>query len=140
MTQPSPEEQTSGWAGRVEIYKCQNCSKITRFPRYNNPSKLLSTRTGRCGEWANAFCLICRALALDARWVLDFTDHVWVEVIVVRAALIFIFNIAPNSLGLCCFNRIRSFILCFIVAFSHLCLLLLSWELLHRTIIYCTGL
>jgi hypothetical protein len=53
---------------------------MTRYPRYNNPSKLLETRSGRCGEWANVFCLLCRSLALDARWVLDLSDHVWVEV------------------------------------------------------------
>jgi peptide-N4-(N-acetyl-beta-glucosaminyl)asparagine amidase len=68
--QPSEEEKISGWAGRVEIYKCQLCLNITRFPRYNNPSYLLKSRLGRCGEFANAFCLICRALNLDARYVL----------------------------------------------------------------------
>ena len=75
---PNVEEQR-GWASRVELYKCKHCQTTTRFPRYNNPSTLLETKKGRCGEWANVFCLICRALALDAWWVLDFTDHVWVE-------------------------------------------------------------
>lgn len=77
---PSHEERVNGGAGRCELYLCQQCNQTTRFPRYNNPSQLLKSRTGRCGEWANCFALICRALSLDARWVLDFTDHVWVEV------------------------------------------------------------
>ena len=77
---PSPEETTVGWASRTELYECNDCKQITRFPRYNNPSKLMTSRTGRCGEFANAFCLVCRSLGFDARYVLDFTDHVWVEV------------------------------------------------------------
>lgn len=80
MAPPTEEEKRIGWTGRVELYQCKKCSNHIRFPRINNPSVLLQTRSGRCGEWANCFCLICRSLQLDARYVLDFTDHVWVEV------------------------------------------------------------
>jgi hypothetical protein len=77
---PSEEERSQGWAGRTEISRCLKCGTQLRFPRINNPAMLLKTRSGRCGEFANCFCLICRAVGLDARWVMDFSDHVWVEV------------------------------------------------------------
>ncbi|EXB93247.1 Peptide-N(4)-(N-acetyl-beta-glucosaminyl)asparagine amidase [Morus notabilis] len=64
---------------RVEIYRCNSCSTITRFPRYNDPLKLVETRRGRCGEWANCFTLYCRAFGYESRLILDFTDHVWTE-------------------------------------------------------------
>uniref|UniRef100_A0A8C3G5Z2 Peptide-N(4)-(N-acetyl-beta-glucosaminyl)asparagine amidase n=1 Tax=Cyclopterus lumpus TaxID=8103 RepID=A0A8C3G5Z2_CYCLU len=67
-------------AQRVENHYCQNCQLSTRFPRYNNPEKLLETRRGRCGEWANCFTLCCRALGLEARYIWDSTDHVWTEI------------------------------------------------------------
>lgn len=76
---PTPDEAAHG-ASRVESYRCVPCGAGVRFPRYNDPVKLLETRAGRCGEWANAFTLCCRALGYDARWVLDWTDHVWTEV------------------------------------------------------------
>lgn len=79
QTQPSSTEVMFG-AKRVEHYVCPKCQKTFRFPRYNDPKKLLQTRTGRCGEWANCFTLLCHALEYDARIVYDFNDHVWTEV------------------------------------------------------------
>ncbi|KAE9413833.1 hypothetical protein Angca_007015, partial [Angiostrongylus cantonensis] len=74
---PTPKEHDDG-AGRVEIYQC-SCGREVRFPRYNDPAKLLETRKGRCGEWANCFALMASAMDFDIRFVYDVTDHVWVE-------------------------------------------------------------
>ncbi|XP_068092279.1 peptide-N(4)-(N-acetyl-beta-glucosaminyl)asparagine amidase [Hyperolius riggenbachi] len=77
----SPTGDDIRWgANRVENHYCNKCNHINRFPRYNNPEKLLETRRGRCGEWANCFTLCCRVLGLEARYVWDATDHVWTEV------------------------------------------------------------
>ncbi|KAL7126332.1 hypothetical protein ABFS83_14G179100 [Erythranthe nasuta] len=66
-------------ASQVELYRCNECSKVTRFPRYNDPVKLVETRKGRCGEWANCFTLYCRSFGFETRMILDFTDHLWTE-------------------------------------------------------------
>lgn len=76
---PTDEERL--WlAGMVEVYRCPNCGKDERFPRYNHPQKLLETRRGRCGEHANCKALILRSLGFEVRHVTDWTDHVWVEI------------------------------------------------------------
>uniref|UniRef100_A0A915JRZ1 Transglutaminase-like domain-containing protein n=1 Tax=Romanomermis culicivorax TaxID=13658 RepID=A0A915JRZ1_ROMCU len=56
-------------ANRIENYICENerCSNFTRFPRFNDPGKLLETKTGRCGEWANCFTLCARSLGYEVR-------------------------------------------------------------------------
>lgn len=80
LEQRPTAEEVAGEASRIELYQCTTCQCITRFPRYNHPAKLLETRTGRCGEWANCFTLCCRAMGYSARYVYDVTDHVWTEV------------------------------------------------------------
>ncbi|KAH3902229.1 related to Peptide-N(4)-(N-acetyl-beta-glucosaminyl)asparagine amidase [Saccharomycodes ludwigii] len=63
----------------VEVYECNVCHGLTRFPRYNNPIKLLETRTGRCGEWCNLFMLFLKSFGLKSRYIWNKEDHVWCE-------------------------------------------------------------
>jgi peptide-N4-(N-acetyl-beta-glucosaminyl)asparagine amidase len=79
---PETQPEIQGKASRVEVNQCTACnikSDIT-FPRYNCPRTLLQTRQGRCGEYANLFGLYCRAVGYHTRYILDMTDHVWIEV------------------------------------------------------------
>jgi peptide-N4-(N-acetyl-beta-glucosaminyl)asparagine amidase len=77
---PITLEEKEGGASRVEVYYCPTCQDTTTtFPRYSSVRKLLETRKGRCGEFANLFGLYCRAVGFEVRYCADFTDHVWVE-------------------------------------------------------------
>jgi thiol-disulfide isomerase/thioredoxin len=80
---PETAEEREGQANRVEVYCCKTCTvTTTTFPRYNSVRKLLETRQGRCGEYANLFGLYCRAAGFETRYVMDWTDHVWIEALV----------------------------------------------------------
>jgi peptide-N4-(N-acetyl-beta-glucosaminyl)asparagine amidase len=60
---------------RVEVFRCETCDQTLEFPRYNSIVRLLQSRQGRCGEYANLFGCLCRAVGLETRYILDFTDH-----------------------------------------------------------------
>ncbi|KAF8582669.1 hypothetical protein K439DRAFT_1350761 [Ramaria rubella] len=73
------EEERKGGASRVEMYTCKDsmCTGNFRFARYNDPTVLMRTRVGRCGEFANLFTLFLRAIGLRAQYVWNMEDHVW---------------------------------------------------------------
>lgn len=75
------EKELGDGGRRVEVYGCGNCEDgVGRFVRYQHGEPLLVTKGGRCGEWANCFGMILRVCGFEIREVVDWTDHVWVEV------------------------------------------------------------
>lgn len=69
-----------GKAGRVEYFYCAACEKHTVFARYNSLSHIVEEGRGRCGEYAALWYVIMQSLGYESRWVVDWTDHVWVEI------------------------------------------------------------
>ena len=79
-TVPSNQYERSYQSYKTEVYTCEACDGIeVRFPRYNSPLKLLQTKTGRCGEWANLFGAILYACGFKTRFISNYEDHVWDE-------------------------------------------------------------
>ena len=78
-TAAPPAERALG-ALRTELQYCGACATVSRFPRYNEVATILQERRGRCGEYASALYSIALALGWSARLVVDWTDHIWVEI------------------------------------------------------------
>ncbi len=78
---PTPMERIHGHASRTELYRCRSCNSYTRFPRNNRAAFIANAKRGRCGEYSMLLYRMLRALGYDGvRWVVDWADHVWVEV------------------------------------------------------------
>jgi Transglutaminase-like superfamily len=75
------EQELVGKASRTELYQCHKCHAFTRFPRFNSAHAIIEHRRGRCGEYSTLIYRFLRALDLEARWVVDWADHVWAEVL-----------------------------------------------------------
>ena len=74
--------ELDGKASRTELYHCHKCHAFTRFPRFNAAQAIIQHKRGRCGEYSTLMYRLLRALGLEARWVVDWADHVWAEVLV----------------------------------------------------------
>ncbi|CAI4229909.1 unnamed protein product [Auanema sp. JU1783] len=75
--EPNAEEAADN-ANYTEVYVCE-CGNEVRFARYDNPTVLLRTRAGRCGEWTKCFALFAASLEFDFRIAYDISDHLWTE-------------------------------------------------------------
>ena len=75
------DHELNGKASRTELYQCHKCQEYTRFPRYNSAHAIIDSKRGRCGEYSTLLYRFLRALDLEARWVVDWADHVWAEVL-----------------------------------------------------------
>lgn len=76
------EDERAFRAGRTEVYHCSTCGAVSRFARYSAVSKVLETQRGRCGEYSVLMLRLLEALGYSCRWVVDWSDHVWVEALV----------------------------------------------------------
>jgi hypothetical protein len=76
--------ELDGKASRTELYHCHKCHAFTRFPRFNAAQAIIQSKRGRCGEYSTLMYRLLRALGLEARWVVDWADHVWAEVLVME--------------------------------------------------------
>lgn len=66
---------------RTEVYTCDKCGAIQRFPRYTEILHVAESRVGRCSEWSMLFGAILNSLSFQSRIVHDYLDHCWNEVL-----------------------------------------------------------
>jgi Transglutaminase-like superfamily len=75
------EDELSGKAGRTELYQCHKCQSFTRFPRFNKAQAILDKHRGRCGEYSMLLYRMLSSMGHQARWIVDWSDHVWTEIL-----------------------------------------------------------
>lgn len=75
------EDELSGKSGRTELYQCHKCQAFTRFPRFNKAQAVLDNYRGRCGEYSMLLYRMLSSLGHEARWIVDWADHVWAEIL-----------------------------------------------------------
>lgn len=76
------QNERSYLAGKTELYSCIKCNSTTRFPRFNEVTKVLETRRGRCGEYSILMLRMLKTLGYNIRYIADWADHVWIEALV----------------------------------------------------------
>lgn len=73
----------------AELRFCSDCNKTSTFfeySRFHGPMALFDTKKsrnavmGQCEEFSRAGHALLASLGYETRYVLDFTDHVWIEV------------------------------------------------------------
>jgi len=88
---PADDEPTDDCV-YAEVRRCPKCAegggrgRFFEYSRFHGPLALFETKhnrgglMGQCEEFSRAAHALLASLGYDARYVLDFTDHVWVEV------------------------------------------------------------
>lgn len=77
---PAPNRETIAWKGGFHT------GPFFEFSRFHGPLALYETSAnrhgvmGQCEEFSRAAHALLSSLGFETRYVLDFTDHVWVEV------------------------------------------------------------
>lgn len=88
---PADDEPTDDCV-YAEVRRCPKCEegggrgRFFEYSRFHGPLALFETKEnrgslmGQCEEFSRAAHALLASLGYDARYVLDFTDHVWIEV------------------------------------------------------------
>uniref|UniRef100_A0A0G4FLB5 Uncharacterized protein n=1 Tax=Chromera velia CCMP2878 TaxID=1169474 RepID=A0A0G4FLB5_9ALVE len=65
-----------------ELYECEadGCGCVFEFPRLVETRDVWRHKKGRCGEYSRHWFRVFEALGFKTRWVVDWDDHVWVEI------------------------------------------------------------